>query len=157
MPRIAPEKKTRTELFNQLQSKSIEHKDSNDCAVKAIAVVTGCSYELAHQMLANQGRKRGCGTFTRMTHEVIRRLGFKLELIDHMAKRALYSQKTTCGYVYKNITTHHFAKFPEAWKDGNTYLVSTPGHVLGVIDGTVHDWTVGRSKHLISVYKVTRV
>lgn len=156
MSRIAPEKKVRSELFSQLQKKSDEYKDRNDCAVKAVAVVTGCDYDLAHKMLAARGRKFREGTLSFMTKEVIRRLGFKLELIDHMARRDLYCKKKTGNYVYKSVTTHHFALYPEAWKDGNTYLVNTSDHVLGVIDGTVHDWTIGSSKRVTSVYKVTR-
>jgi hypothetical protein len=156
MPAIPAAAKATTELFNKLKKDAASKGETNDCTVKAICVVTGCSYETAHTMLAARGRKSGRGAFRFDTHAVIRQLGFTMTLVEPEEMQAKYDRKKTGGYQYKQLTTHHLALYPEAWKDGHTYLIHVSAHVAGAIDGTLHDWTVGTARRIQSIYRITR-
>jgi hypothetical protein len=156
MARIAQTSRTSTELFKQLHAASSATGDNNDCAVKAISVVTGISYEDAQQRLAAKGRKKGERTYFGKTSEVIKDLGYKLERVDLDEKQRQYPKSKVGSYWFKSLTTHHFERFNEVWADGNIYLVQTSGHIAGVINGTIHDWTKGRSFRIITMYRVVK-
>jgi hypothetical protein len=129
--------------------------ETNDCSVKAIALVTGVNYLTALDACRHLGRKprRGMKTFdilaaVRMlgkapiavpAAEFIRRYGWKLGSEGGRSHR---------------VTSHQPARFPKAWKDGNTYLLFTATHVLAVVDGVTHDWSVNKSLRVIAIYKI---
>lgn len=156
MPRISSSAKIRTEAFSELQKASAKLGETNDCTVKAIAVVTGITYEEAHKLCVDMGRKRHRGMYQHQYHTIIRALGFTIERINTDDIQAKYSRAKTGGYRYKNLTSHHVALYPEAWNDGHVYLVGMRGHVGAVRDGKLHDWTVGSSRRIVSVYRVTK-
>jgi hypothetical protein len=157
MARINDIYRTRTSYFDKLMEDAWSVGETNDCAVKAICVVTGAEYADAHTRLAARGRKKGHGTYMFDTHAVIRDLGFKLERMSPGEFQKKYPRSKTGGYVYKQLTTHHVDLYPEAWNDGHAYLIHTSGHVAGALCGKLHDWTRGRAKRIECFYRVTKV
>ena len=157
MARINDIYRTRTSTFDKLMDDARSLGESNDCAVKAICVVTGAEYKDVHARLAARGRKNRTGTYSFDTHAVIRDLGFKMERMSPHEFQKMYSRSKTGGYVYKQLTTHHIDLYPEAWNDGHAYLIHTSGHVSGALCGKLHDWTRGRAKRIESFYRVTKI
>lgn len=141
----------RTEAFNSLCNETAARNEKNDCSVKAVALVCGVSYDVAHAKMAELGRKSGRGASTTSIELAVIALGKKVEPVNpkHVIKQYPGVHKNL-----QNVTTHHPARFPDVWKDGKTYLAYIRGHVLAIVDGVVHDWTVGRAKR---VYRIREV
>jgi len=148
-------KRQRSEHFEDLCTATRTHNEDNDCGVKALAVLAKVSYEDAHSALSLCGRinRRGCSTFQLRT--ACRLLGYDLQEIDpwEMIKkyRGSYPSRL-CG-----VTTYHPNKFPEAWKDGETYLLFTRRHVVAVKNGETIDWTTNRSLRVTWILKAIKI
>lgn len=140
-----------TKLFNDLCNASAGVGEKNDCSVKAIAAVTGISYEEAIALAAKFGRKARHGMQTPAINEAIISIGFKVTKVDPKTFISRYNRKNI-----KNVSTFHPERFPEVWKDGKTYLFYVKGHVAAIIDGVNHDWTEGKSKHAKHIYLVEK-
>ena len=134
--------------FKKLQGESKAYNENNDCAVKAVAVVTGISYAEAHAALKAEGRKDRDGTYNRDTKAAIKKLGFDCENVPYTPFVELLHSK---GWTVKNLTTKTLSRYMKDFikaglieADG-TYLVSTNRHILGVDSGQVIDWSESRS------------
>ena len=141
----------RTEQFNALCNSTAAYGEKNDCSVKAVALVCGVSYDEAHAAMAAQGRKKGRGAQTSSIELAVIALGKKIEVVN---PKHIIAQYPGVHKNLQNVTTHHPARFPDAWKNGGTYLAYIRGHVLAIVDGVVHDWTVGRSKRIYRIREV---
>jgi hypothetical protein len=137
-----------------MEHKAFAHNERRDCSVKALALVTGVPYKVAHKALREAGRKARKGATWEMQRKAASSLGFRLVVVDpqKMIKRYPGRHNTL-----RHITTHHMKRFHEVWKDGNSYLLHTTGHVAAVVDGVNHDWTVGRLKRVIGLHQVIRM
>ena len=60
--------------------------ETNDCAVKAVAIVTGVDYGRAHILFSAFGRVHGKGTPFRITAQVMDELGFVAVKINNTFK-----------------------------------------------------------------------
>ena len=116
-------------------------KETNDCAVIALAIVMRTTYKATHAICADVGRKVGGRTHTRETFAAITAAGFAVEKITKDR------QKTGSRYTPKTIG--------DKLKRGY-YLCFCRGHVFAVVNGDVEDWTNGRQHHITDMYKVTR-
>lgn len=124
-----------------------------DCAVVAVAAACEVSYDEAHAALAAQGRKPRHGTYYQQTHNAIKALGFTLVRIppEHFIQ-----QYPKAHQVLRSVTTHHPDRFARVWRDGHTYLVHVARHVLTVRNGVNMDWSRGRAKRAIAIYRIVR-
>lgn len=148
--------RAKTEIFStSLQSKltaaSYALGESNDCTVRALAVTTGVAYEVAHAALAAAGRKNGKGTHFQVQLAALRALGFTMVAVD---SRALINQYPGVHKGLRNVTTHHPERFPTAFAGMGPALLYTPGHVAGMTEGVVHDWTRGKAVRVRGIYRV---
>jgi hypothetical protein len=156
MARIHRSEFPRTDDFNVMANAAAAKGDTNDCAVKAVAIACGVEYDAAHAVLKEHGRREGQGTPLHMIAGACGRFGFRMTALTYLetrAKRDLYPG------VHKNlqsITTHHPDRFPQAWKDGQTYMFLTPKHILTVKDGVNHDWTRGKALRVVTVYRIEK-
>lgn len=129
---------------NQLKSKTMEyyqadrlrHDEYNDCAVKAIACVTGVSYDMAHEALKQLGRRNRRGAYLK---EMLPRLSTEF---DFSFRLLSFMQKTTVSRVADCLPTK------------GRFLVFVRGHVLPLVDGKVWDWTEGRRHVVRSIVEV---
>jgi hypothetical protein len=127
MPRIKRELHPTTDKFNDLRHKATVHNENNDCAVKALAIVTDKDYSLVRNLLAERGRRPGKGTNRQDSWEVLERLGFTSVSVS--PKQFIDKYPLPHCNVLKNVTTHHPDRFPDVWRDGNTYLLYCKGCV----------------------------
>lgn len=126
--------------------------ETNDCAVKAVALVCGVPYGVAHKKLADLGRKTGHGTNTRLITTAIQELGKMVNYVNQESITALYPGVHARK---RYITSYQPARFESVWKTNHrTYLAFTKGHVFAIIAGTVHDWTANKSKRVTCLYEV---
>lgn len=152
MAKINNQSLPRTNAFTKLQAETSAAQETNDCAVKAIALVCGVSYEVAHAACESKGRKARKGM---QTYDILRTLS---SLNKHFSKVNVQSRFVQ-NYpgAHKNlqsVTTHHPDRFNKVWADGKTYLMFVNGHVLAVINGTNHDWTRGKARRAVAVYEI---
>lgn len=150
----APKKIARTNDFIALTADREEHNEHNDCSVIALALATGLPYAKTREALRARGRKDRDGVSIVHILDALEDLGWTTV---HVGKMKFINQYP--GHhrtALKNVTTHHPDRFPEVWRDGNTYLIFTATHVLCVKDGVNHDWTRGRAKRAWRIYKVVK-
>lgn len=142
-----------TPLYKELRKASEDAGDKNFCSVTALAAVTGRPVEQVRSVLEDLGRKPGKGAYTGTILRALEELG------GEVLRRCIPPEEFINKYpqshrVLKNVTTHHPARFPKAWQDGRRYLIFTAGHVVGVVNGEVHDWSSNRALRATSIYEV---
>lgn len=133
-----------TRRFMELCEASARMRESNDCTVKAVAVVMGVTYQAAHQALELHGRKRNRGAFS--TIEAIETLGGTWVEVPDWQYRDEWGMKTP-------ITASAALKkhLPNA-----NVLIYYRGHISGAVNGIIHDWANGRKHHISRVIQVFR-
>lgn len=122
------------QTYSSVTEQSRYHNETNDCAVKALAIACNVAYSTAHAMLKKHGRKDRKGTFHYTTFAAIKELGFEAVKVDRLTARTV----KTVGRSYK---------------DGR-YLVFVHRHVAAMVDGKIIDWTEGRCHRIKSLYKI---
>lgn len=90
-------------------------RQSNDCVVKAIAIVTGLKYDYVYDELAGQGRVCGAGTYAEQWQPVLERLGF-----------TKLSPNRSIKDVVENLRD-------------NPAVLRIPRHCFAVVAGVIHD------------------
>lgn len=155
MPRINRTNFQPSDAYQQLRSSSaLASRETNDCAVVAVAAACGVSYDEAHGVLAAAGRKNRKGTYPCLTYAAIAHFGFKLTRVppEHFISRypGVHSK-------LRSVTTHHMDRFPRVWADGHTYLIHVTRHVLAVVDGVNMDWSRGCAKRAQRIYRLDRI
>ena len=93
--------------------------DRADCCIRAVAVSTGCTYELASAMFSAAGRKLRTGTSVEMTYHV------------HEMFLRMKRVKDVCGWP--------LAAFIAAYPKGR-FILHRRGHAFAVVNGVLHDW-----------------
>ena len=122
--------------FDKAMKFSRDANEHNDCTVKAISIACDVPYKVAHKALANQGRRKRCGSYWHQQSKAIKSLGYKVEAVQHTAK------------------TINQVKSDEVVQQGY-FLAYVRGHVAAVVNGKVEDWTDGRRHQVKVIYKVT--
>lgn len=122
-----------TAIEHEVFSGSARMNEDRDCAVKATALVTDVSYEVAHAALKAQGRKNRCGTYPVQYRSAIAAMGFEVRKVE-----------------FKRCTVRTIGAQLRRGK----FLVRVNRHVLAVVDGKVMDWTDGRLHRVKDVYEV---
>ena len=125
--------KTGTELYHIARK---HYKDSNCCAVVAIAITCQVSFGKAFNLAKRLGRITGKGTPWRIITTSYEALGYKLVRVESGAKTV-----STLG-----------RHLPSSGR----YLVHVRGHVLAFDDGVVKDWSEGRRHRIKDIYQVVK-
>jgi len=128
-----------SELFESLDRESKILGETRDCAVKAVAIACGQEkdYRRVLELFRAKGRRNRGRTPFRVTESVVAALG--------------------CAMI--NVTDHFGSKTVRTLERemrgmSGCYLIRVRGHVLSVVDGSVHDWTQGRCHRIQSIYKI---
>jgi len=127
-------------LWDTMSAASDAHGETNDCTVRTLTAVTGLSYDDCHRQLAKQGRKnrRGCHWMIEGP-KAAEALGCTMRRMDYSEYRA------------KTMIT---AERDPALRSGR-FAILVRGHVAGMIDGDIVDWSQGRRHRIQAVYEVT--
>lgn len=150
MPAAKPAPKT--SLFSALQSQAIQNNETNDCAVKAIAIVTNTDYQTVLNMVNSRGRKQGKGTPWHVIWETLAALGYEAKQVN--VRREFIDNYPKGHQILKSVTTHHPDRFNKVWANGKTYLMCTKAHILAVVNGVNHDWTRGSARPAWATYEI---
>lgn len=151
MPRI-----TQTSLsnsFEEVVSKARAFGETNDCSVKAAAILCCIPYEEALITFEECGRLPKKPTPTQVTKDAYERLGFNL---NYVPLRPILDSYPSPHHNMKNVTSHQPARFPEQWEpysDGG-YLLHSRTHALAMRNGIVHCWSVNSALRIIQMWKV---
>lgn len=123
--------------YDNLEAAGNSMGEDNDCAVIAVALVTGLAYQDVHDAFKKNGRKNCKPAYFEITIKTLSDLGYALVDITEEI-RAIAKTPRTLGRVNRK----------------GRYLVITSGHIFAWIDGEVEDWTKGRLHRIINVYHV---
>jgi hypothetical protein len=160
MAKICSSDKRVSATFNAMEEHARRIGEANDCSVKAIATVCGVSYATAREVCAQNGRKSGDGMRTNDMLHAVRSLGFDCKEFSRYGegciKSTFISQYPPSHQILKNVTSHHPKRFNKVWADGKSYLFFAKNHVLAVVDGVNHDWTVGRAMQVYLIVEITK-
>lgn len=130
------------QTFKELQEISTKYRERNDCTVKALATLFGCTYGVAHRALAKHGRQPRCGATWRTIELAQRDLAerFQVTVKAYGAPAMLPSNAKYFGH--RVVTINQFMKeHPRG-----TYMLSMRGHVATLKDGVLYDWTADTAK-----------
>lgn len=131
--------------------------EANDCSVKAIVILCGVSYDVAHAALKARGRQDRAGCSSPIIWQAMTDLGFKVKLWDCLDIQDKIAEYPGRGKNLKSVTTHHFRRFPKAWAGCHPNLaVFVKGHILAVKNGEVCDWSVNNSRPVTNIWEVTK-
>ena len=150
MPR--PTRTSKSALYHDCFVAAVALKERNDCSVRTMVAVSGRPYDEVHAMFLEEGRRARRATPVEVSWAVLRRLGFAAELVPTREMIARYPGAH--ARVLRSVTTHHPDRFPAAWRDGATYILFTPGHMLAVVNGVNHDWSRGRALRATAIFRV---
>ena len=146
-------KKTDTHpTYKKLLKASAVAKEKNDCAPKAVSVVTRVPYEKVLEVMEKHGRKKKQGTYSFITRKTLHDLGWEMTRLDiRKYKRRFPKHHSELKYA----TSHSFRRFPEAWHDlPKKCLAFTAGHVFAVEDGQNIDWSVNNKLRIQGIYEI---
>jgi hypothetical protein len=145
------------DTYKTLQEKTDKYNETNDCAVKAVALAANVSYEVAHNALTKAGRKPRKGTATMLIENALRSLGYKSGM---GFSSNLFPYKYKVSYDYSSRRWTKKASYGTA-KNNNipstgTYMALTRSHVFVVRDGVTECYVDGRKHRIIGIYEVKR-
>ena len=151
------DRKTSAKFVN-IALETSKHGETNDCAIKAICLVTGAPYSQVRDILAKYGRKTGNGTYRHWTQRCLEELGYTSTRWSFMEREEMIRSYPSPHHNLKSITTHHPNRFKAAWSKhaDKTMLFFVRGHVLAVSEAQVHDWTVHTSKRVEEIWTITK-
>lgn len=124
--------------FRYLEAACAAMKERNDCAVKAVCVVTDEPYPKIHEMFRQMGRRKRCGTHDHITRAVLAKCGYKL-------------QDVTISFPQRTIRS-----VGPTLSINDKFLLSCSKHVAGAVGGVVYDWSEQRGLYVQHVYKLVR-
>ena len=111
-------------------------KETNDCTVKALAIVTGESYAAVHKKLKRAGRKNHHVVHRHIQEKVLKRFGFNL-----------------VRWRVNSRTTRALERNGEIPSVG-AFLIYSGSHVSAYTEGRVRDWAKNKLKRVEGVWRV---
>ena len=121
--------------YQTVSKESFNHRETNDCTVKALAICCDIAYPEALSIMAVNGRRKGRGMFIGQWERGFKQAGFKL------VRDPEVTAKTTLTVVSQ-------------LNPNRTYVVVSTRHVSAVVNGKMEDWATGRLKRVRAVYEV---
>jgi hypothetical protein len=145
-----------SDVYLAADSASRTHSEKRDCAVIALTVVSGHSYDEVREALKKAGRKDNHGTFLYQVEKAAELLGFKLEMLPYKWQREMIQTYPGGHKNAQHLTTHHPRRFAKQWKDVEPLLFHVDGHFAGFREGAIHDWSVNSAKRVINLYRLVK-
>lgn len=133
-----------------------EHRERNDCMVKALTILTGLPYATVHAALTAAGRKQGEGTYWDTTFAAVDALGFKLEALPYKELREIIQTYPGAHKGLQNITTRHPVRFAKQWANMDALMFDCRSHVAAFKDGQLHDWSRNRAMQVKRLLRLVK-
>ena len=125
-------------IWADVADASAERKEHNDCAVRAVTIVTGLDYQTVHAAFIEAGRKPRKGTPRGVTREACKRLGYQWEPVQVRAKTAITAERDP------------------VLRSGR-FVVGMTRHLAAMVDGQLIDHTKGKRKRINGAYTLTPI
>lgn len=132
-----------SEVSSQVDQKSRENGETNDCVVRSLSILTGYDYDQCNNVLRRCGRKFASGTYRDVTNKAIGILGYNYTIVYNTNARPVMSLR--------------YARYKYSI---GLYLVFTNHHALPMVDGCIIDnYTKnGTGRHKVkTIYQLNRV
>ena len=117
---------------------ALELGETNDCGVRALALVCGIPYQTARLALRTHGRKPCDGVYTFQLDKAL------TEFCKPKPRRFVYQSN---GRQYTPIS------IAKAYPKGR-FLLYSSGHVMAMVDGKILDWADGRRLRIKAIQEV---
>tara|TARA_R110002012_G_scaffold132822_4_gene285756 strand:+ start:2012 stop:2590 length:579 start_codon:yes stop_codon:yes gene_type:complete len=158
--------------------KTTEYKnDTAQCTVVASSVAFNMDYKKIHQFYLDNGRKINRGLMPYYTNSIIYKLadleGYKVTFFKPLYKDDL--RKWTSGIEVWNRGFRNYSDFEPDNKEilcrinkhltpnnqnqylpRANYILGVRGHVIGVKNGVVNDWTQGRKHQVNKIWRIEK-
>ena len=159
-----------TPEYRKLVIAACANNEHGDCAVKAVSLATGISYEESLRRLTEKGRPPRRGTNTLFTMSVIRDLGFDFVEIDRNIEwrdsvRFRVGEIRT-KFNHRIIQNKRLASCKTIRtlernlpKQGVLLVIVSDGmgsHIFCCRGGEIHDWSQGRCNRIKSIYQIIK-
>ena len=130
------------QTYEQLQEVARRYGETDDCTVKGIATLFGCTYGVAHRALQKNGRKHRKGATWYVIDKAVKTLAWRFSAIveEHGVPHANLQYAKLIKFEAPTI-----AQFMRKHPKGS-YLLVMNGHVAAVRDGVLYDWTEKTAK-----------
>ena len=125
--------------------------ETNDCAVIAVALAAGVSYDVAHRTLSKFGRENRKPTMFYQTNAALKELNVRLQCVTDEVQDRIPARSDRSR---RRLTTYTAERFPGVFREGERYLALTSGHILYIEDGKVRDWSNNRSLRIIDLWRI---
>jgi hypothetical protein len=132
-----------------ITNNTLRKMEKRDCAVVAVALMVGITYDEAHDALKAAGRKDRAGTPMPCIAHGMRLLGHPILNAPHLG---IIKSYPGIHSTLKNVTTHHFRRFENVWRDAPDFMILSRNHILAVIGGKVQDWSVNNTLRAVHTY-----
>ena len=155
--------------LNAVEEASHKMKETNDCTVKAIALSTGVTYEVAHAACKIEGRKEGHGICYHPIMRAIERVGGKILSQSNRHEYRIGGIKNTIDYkkcktqnTVKNLAKKlgakqlTFNRLPEVVRKDRNYVVMNAGHAIAVVEGKILDWSAGSKMFVTEIIEIAK-
>lgn len=119
--------------YQEACAKTAEHKEDRDCTVKMLMIAAGISYEAAHKLMEQEGRRNRKGGHG--WQNSFEKLGFTLHLEP-------------------TVTAKTMRTLMPMLENDKTYVVQSAGHVSAIVNGDFADWADSRKIRVRRVYQV---
>lgn len=145
-----------TALYKQVSDEASMCGEGNDCAIKAISLVTGVSYKRVAELSYKLGRTKGEGTKKIISFNILKALGFEIRHIEgkNLDEFAQIITQTYTGYYQpKNLTLAQVGR-NTIWKHMPKMILFTHRHAAACIDGVVHDHAANSKRRIEWIWVV---
>lgn len=153
MPR--PKNIPKSEIYQSFTPARTALNETDDCAVCAVAAVTGRPYSEVHEIMGRLGRRHRRGTPRDITRTALQLLGFQMVRVwqDHFMNARMtpaQRKKQQC------LTSHSADRFPGLFRHGERWMITTRSqtHISAIVDGVHCDWSRGRSLRVCDLYRI---
>lgn len=145
--------------YNQIK-KEIDKNynyDKNFCTVIASSVAFELPFNLVHDFYSENGRKIGKGLPPHKTEKMIFKLseitGYEVQIYKSFRING-FQKWSNGGQILTQLRHSLTPNNAEAYLPLGNYILGVRGHVLGVNNGTVQDWTQGKKHRIERIWKV---
>jgi len=159
--------------------KTTEYKnDWNQCTVVASSVAFNMDYKKVHKFYMANGRKKNRGLLPFHTERIMQELakyeGYKITLfkptfeLNDIRKWVSGSNDYSRGERYRAkfipdgkeqlciINKHITPNNQDDYLPTDNYIMGVSGHVIGIKNGVVNDWTEGRKHQAKSIWRIEK-
>lgn len=144
------------QIYNSYQRQSAAFRETNDCAVIAIASATEHPYADVHAALKRAGRKNRQGTYQHQQLAAMKQLGVTHTTLPRAwGANGYYGWELGAGVEITSKTVNKLEAELQKKAYGRRFLIYVSRHVLAFNGHEITDWTKGRNHRIRAIMEIT--